>query len=148
MSRSGHDFLQVHIDLLTGRVWLVPTVKTATADVAARNFVGSVFRDVWLPDVLVTDRDTRFNNMIALMKNTSKADNLRRGLDTAPTQGPASAGANVYTITNTYTLKSLIYAYTLTGQFSLTSISSHTNKTIFFLICFSIPPFTVNFHSS
>jgi hypothetical protein len=52
----------VHIDLLTGRVWLVPTVKTATADVAARNFVGSVFRDVGLPDVLVTDRDTRFTS--------------------------------------------------------------------------------------
>ncbi len=30
---SGHDFLQVHIDLLTGRVWLVPTFKTATAEV-------------------------------------------------------------------------------------------------------------------
>ena len=73
------------------------------------------------------------NNRIALMKNTSKADNLRRGLDTAPTQGPASAGAHVYTITSTYTLKRLIYAYTLTGQFSLTSISSQTNSTIFFL---------------
>jgi hypothetical protein len=28
VARSGHDFLQVHI----GRVWLVPTVKTATAE--------------------------------------------------------------------------------------------------------------------
>ena len=27
---------------------------------AARNFVGSVLRDVELPDVLVSDRDTRF----------------------------------------------------------------------------------------
>ncbi|MFN9944494.1 MAG: hypothetical protein ACK56I_34005, partial [bacterium] len=35
-ARSGHDFLQVHIDLLTGRVWLVPTFKTATAEIAAR----------------------------------------------------------------------------------------------------------------
>jgi hypothetical protein len=25
---SGHDFLQVHIELLTGRVWLVPIFKT------------------------------------------------------------------------------------------------------------------------
>ena len=48
---SGHDFLQVHIDFLTGRVWLVPTHKTATAATAATNFVGSVFRDVGLPDV-------------------------------------------------------------------------------------------------
>ena len=57
---SGHDFLQVHIDFLTGRVWLVPTHKTATATTAASNFVGSVFRDVGLPDVLVSDRNTRF----------------------------------------------------------------------------------------
>ena len=59
---SGHDFLQVHIDFLTGRVWLVPTHKTATAAVAATNFVSSVFRDVGLPDVLVSDRDTRFTS--------------------------------------------------------------------------------------
>ena len=33
VARSGHDFLQVHIDsdLLSGRVLLVPTFKTATA---------------------------------------------------------------------------------------------------------------------
>ena len=61
-ARAGQDFLQVHIDLLTGRVWLVPTMKTATADVAARNFVHSVFRDVGLPDVLVSDRDPRFTS--------------------------------------------------------------------------------------
>ena len=63
MARSGHDFVQVHIDLLTGRVWLVPTSKTATAETAARNFVGSVFRVVGLPDVLVSDRDTRFTSV-------------------------------------------------------------------------------------
>jgi hypothetical protein len=61
-ARSGHDFLQVHIDLLMGRVWLVPTSKSATAETAARNFVASVFRDVGLPDVLVSDRDTRFTS--------------------------------------------------------------------------------------
>jgi hypothetical protein len=61
-ARSGHsdNFLQVHIDLPTGRVWLVPTFKTATLATAARNFVSSLFRDVGLPDVLVSDRDTRF----------------------------------------------------------------------------------------
>ena len=63
VAQSGHDkFLQVHIDLLTGRVWLVPTFKTATAETAARNFVTSVFRDMELPDVLVSDRDTRFTS--------------------------------------------------------------------------------------
>jgi hypothetical protein len=61
-ARSGYDFLQVHVDLLTGRVWLTPTSKTATAETAARNFVSSVFRDVGLPDVLVSDRDTRFTS--------------------------------------------------------------------------------------
>ncbi len=62
VARSCHDFLQVHIDLrvLTGRARLVPTFKTATAETAARNHVGSVFRDVGLPDVLVSDRNTRF----------------------------------------------------------------------------------------
>jgi hypothetical protein len=49
---SSHDILQVHIDLLTGRVWLIPIFKTATAETAARNFVSSVFRDVGLPDLL------------------------------------------------------------------------------------------------
>ena len=62
VARSGHDLLKVHIDLLTGRVWLVPTFKTTTAEGAACNFVGSVFRDVGLPDVLVSDRDTRFTS--------------------------------------------------------------------------------------
>ena len=62
---SGHDFLQVHIDFLTGRVWLAPTFKRATATQAASLFVGSVFRDVGLPDVVVSDRDsgdTRFTS--------------------------------------------------------------------------------------
>ncbi len=59
---SGHDFLQVHIDLLTGWVWLVPTFKTATAETAARNYVGLAFRDVGLTDVLVSDRGTRFTS--------------------------------------------------------------------------------------
>ena len=30
-ARSGHDFLQMRMDLLTGRVWMVPTFKTDTA---------------------------------------------------------------------------------------------------------------------
>ncbi len=63
ISLDFHDFVQVHIDLLTGRVWLAPTPKTATAKPAARNFVGSVFREVGLPDVLVSDRNTRFTSV-------------------------------------------------------------------------------------
>ena len=62
VARSGHEFSQVHINLLTGRVWLVPTFKTATAETAAWNFLPSVFRDLGLPDVLVSDRDTRFTS--------------------------------------------------------------------------------------
>jgi hypothetical protein len=61
---SGQDFLQVHIDLLTGRVWLVQTFKTVAAVVAARNFVGSAFRDVGLPDTIVSDRDARFTSSL------------------------------------------------------------------------------------
>jgi hypothetical protein len=59
MASSGHDFLQVHIDLLTCLVWLIPTF---TAETAARNFVSSVFQDVGLPDVLVSDSDTCFTS--------------------------------------------------------------------------------------
>ena len=59
-AHSGHEFMQVHIDLLTGRIRLVPTTKTVTAEEAARNFIGSVFRDVGLPDTPVGDRDPRF----------------------------------------------------------------------------------------
>ena len=29
-ARSGHNFMQVHVDLLTSRVWLVLTFKSAT----------------------------------------------------------------------------------------------------------------------
>ena len=47
------------MDLLTGRVWLVPTFKTATAETATYNLVASVFRDVGLRYVLPSDRDTR-----------------------------------------------------------------------------------------
>ena len=58
-SADGRDFLQVQMDLLTGRVWLVATRKTATAEDVARDFVASVFRDVGVPDCIVSDRDTR-----------------------------------------------------------------------------------------
>ena len=44
---SGHDFLQVHIDFLTGRVWLVPTHKTATATTAASYFGRLAFPIYW-----------------------------------------------------------------------------------------------------
>ena len=38
-ARSGHNFMQIHVDLLTGRVWMVPTFKSATLEVAARKFI-------------------------------------------------------------------------------------------------------------
>ncbi len=62
IAQSGHDFLLVHIDYLTGRVWLVPTIKSVTSSAATTNFMSSVFRDVGLPDTLVSDRDTRFTS--------------------------------------------------------------------------------------
>jgi hypothetical protein len=42
--------------------WLVPTLKTASSETATRNFVASVFRDLGLEDVLVSDSDTRFTS--------------------------------------------------------------------------------------
>ena len=52
--------MQVHVDLLTGRVWLVPTFKSATSEVAACNFIALVFHDVGLPNTIVSDRDCQF----------------------------------------------------------------------------------------
>ena len=59
-ARSGHNFMQVNVDLLTGRMWLVLTFKSATSEVAARNFIASVFLDVGLPDTIVSDWDCQF----------------------------------------------------------------------------------------
>ena len=56
VARSGHDFLQVHIDLLTWSVWLV---RHSRQPLPRRqlNVVASVSRNVRLPDVLlVSDR--------------------------------------------------------------------------------------------
>ena len=39
---------------------MVPTVKTCTSEMVAANFVGSVFKDVGLPDCIVSDSNTRF----------------------------------------------------------------------------------------
>ena len=50
----------MQIDLLTGRLWLVPTFKTAAAATAARSLVASVLRGAGLPGVLASDRGTRF----------------------------------------------------------------------------------------
>ena len=54
---SGDDFMQVPIDLLKpglgARASLARTMKTDTAETAARNFVSLVLRDVMLPNVLV-----------------------------------------------------------------------------------------------
>ncbi len=62
IAQSGHDFLQVQIDFLTGRIWLVATFKSVTSLAAATNFMSSEFRDVGLPDTLISDRDTRFTS--------------------------------------------------------------------------------------
>ncbi len=62
--QSWYDFLQVHIDVLTGRVWLVRKFKSVTSSGAATNFMSParVFRDVGLPDTLVSNRDIRFTS--------------------------------------------------------------------------------------
>ena len=60
LAKSGHDFMQVHIDLLMGWVWLVPTFQSSTVEAAARNYIGSVFWDMGLPDTIVSDRDCSF----------------------------------------------------------------------------------------
>ena len=49
--------MQVHINLLTGCVWLVLTFKSATLEVAASNFVSSVFLNIGLPYTIVSDLD-------------------------------------------------------------------------------------------
>ena len=98
MARSGHDFVQVHIDLLTGRVWLVPTSKTAAAETAARNFVGSEFRDVGLPDALVSDRDAGVSPASSGLRFTQRwaprSSLARRTTTTPPARWSASTASS------------------------------------------------------
>ena len=88
--------VQVHVDLLTGRVWLVPTYKTATAEspeTAARNFVGSVFRDAGLPGVLASDRGTRFTSAFWTGLQTVVAGAGDGQLEEVQADTPAAASA-------------------------------------------------------
>ena len=54
----------MHINLLPGRVWIVPTFKTATSAAAARKFISSIFRHVGLPGVLVLGSGLRFTSAL------------------------------------------------------------------------------------
>ena len=60
---------------------------------------------------------------------SSKADNLLRGLDTTPSQGPASAGTHICTHRKHINTHTIAYIHTYTGHFSLTSIPVKTNPT-------------------
>ena len=72
-------------------------------------------------------------------ENTSKADNLRRGLDTAPAQGPASAGIHIYTVTNTNTIIHIAYTHTHThdNSHSLPFQASPTPRSLPYLFLIS-----------
>ena len=59
-ARSGHNFMQVQLNLLTGSLWLVQTFKTCMAQNAATNFIGLVFQELGLLDCIISDSNTRF----------------------------------------------------------------------------------------
>ena len=82
---------------------------------------------------LLTRQQDSFN------ENTSKADNLRRGLDTAPAQGPASAGIHIYTVTNTNTIIHIAYTHTHThdNSHSLPFQASPTPRSLPYLFLIS-----------
>ena len=83
VARSGHGCLQVHIDLLTGRVWLVPTFKTATAD---GSLTASVLRDAGPPGL-----STTLPARTRRRRRRRRAASLRRRAGRRPA-GPRAAG--------------------------------------------------------
>ena len=64
-TEAGFDMIQNHVDLLSGRVYAVPTRATATAADAAE-----IIRDMCLrsgagfPDALIVDHDPKFTSEV------------------------------------------------------------------------------------
>jgi hypothetical protein len=59
-SKKGHDAVLVVVDRFTKMVKFIPTMKTVTAEGAARLFFDNVFRMMGMPKEIISDRDPRF----------------------------------------------------------------------------------------
>ncbi|CAF1232714.1 unnamed protein product [Didymodactylos carnosus] len=59
---SGHTLIIVFVDRLTKRVYFRPTMATVTAADTAKIFFNTIFVDHGLPDVLISDRDSKFTS--------------------------------------------------------------------------------------
>ena len=58
----GHDAIMVLVDKLTKFVIIIPTVKTVTYEQCARLFLDFVWKNHGMPQILISDRDTRFTS--------------------------------------------------------------------------------------
>ena len=59
----GHDSMLVFVDRLSKCVRCVPTVKSIGAQETARLFKENIFRHHGLPEVIIADRDPRWNSL-------------------------------------------------------------------------------------
>ena len=60
LSHNGYDSVLTVVDRLTKMVEFIPTTRTVTAEGVARLFFDHIFRHFGLPQVIISDRDTRF----------------------------------------------------------------------------------------
>ena len=59
---SGHDTVMVVVDRLSKRAHFIPTVKTLTAEGAAKLYMDNIFRLHGVPQNITSDKDVRFVN--------------------------------------------------------------------------------------
>src|SRR5262249_15336726 len=71
LTRAGHDAIVVFVDLFSKMVHFAPLTTNANAPTVAKIFFDTVFRLHGLPQVIVSDRDTRFTSQFwkALFKH-------------------------------------------------------------------------------
>lgn len=72
-TKSGHDAILVFVDKLTKMVKLAPTVTQCTSETTAELFVRQVFRYHGVPNVIVSDRDTRFMHAQGVLRDSNDA---------------------------------------------------------------------------
>ena len=62
VTKDGHDAIIVFVDRLSKMALIRPTTTTVTAPEAAAIFFDTVFRHHGLPEVLISDRDSKFTS--------------------------------------------------------------------------------------
>jgi ribosomal protein L31E len=100
----GKDFIMVIVDRFSKRVWYEPTKKTVNAKQAAKIIFDRVVRHQGLPEVIISDRDPRFNAKI--WRNLWKECNTRLAMTVS-----FRAQANGGTETNNRVMQDMLRAF-------------------------------------